>query len=111
MARGREAGEVAVLQTLSPCRAGLPSLVLVGWLKPAGTATTQHLRTVHFPIDAVAAVALFFPTAAVGKLQASILTTPPNTYELLASGSCSTEWTDAAETVDLIHAGGAVGTG
>lgn len=111
MARGREAGEVAVLQTLSPSRAGLPSLVLVGGLKPAGTAPTQHLRAVHFPVGAVAAVALLFPAAAVGKLQASIVTAPPNTYKLLASGSRSTKWTDAAETVDLVHTGGAVGTG
>lgn len=32
-------------------------------------------------------------------------------FTLLASSSCSAERTDAAETVDLVHTGGAVGTG
>lgn len=59
----------------------------------------------------MAAVALFLPAAAVGKLQPSIVASLPNTYKLLASGSCSTERTDAAETVDLVHTGGSVGTG
>lgn len=74
-------------------------------------ATTDHLCTLHFAIDATAAVALFLPVAAVGKLQPTIAASLPNTYELLASGSSSTERTDAAETVDLVHTGGSVGTG
>lgn len=59
----------------------------------------------------MAAVTLFLPAAAVGKLQPSIVARLPDTYELLASGSCSAQRTDAAETVDLVHTGGSVGTG
>lgn len=59
----------------------------------------------------MAAVALLFPVAAVRKLQPSIVASLSNTYELLASGSCSTKGTDASETVDLIHTGGSIGTG
>lgn len=43
MARGGEAHQVAVLQTLPSCRAGLLSLVLTWWSEPAGATTTQHL--------------------------------------------------------------------
>lgn len=111
MARGGEAGEVAVLQTLPSSRAGLLSRVLAWGLEPAGTATTQHLGTIHFAVDAVAAVALLLPVAAVRKLQPGIVTSLSNAYELLASGSGSTERTDASESVDLVHAGGSVGTG
>lgn len=32
-------------------------------------------------------------------------------FTLLAASSCSTKRTDAAETVDLVHTGGTVGTG
>lgn len=59
----------------------------------------------------MAAVAVLLPVTAMWKLQPSIAASLPNTYKLLASGSCSTEWTDAAETVDLVHTGGTVGTG
>lgn len=31
-------------------------------------------------------------------------------FTLLAAGSCSTKWTDASETVDLVHTRGTVGT-
>lgn len=36
---------------------------------------------------------------------------PVGVFTLLASGSCSPEGTDAAEAVDLVHAGGPVGAG
>lgn len=111
MARGSEASEVAVLQTLLSGWTRLPSLLPVRRVQPAGTATTQHLGTVHFAVGAVAAVTLLLPAAAVGKLQPSVVTALPNTNELLASDSRSAERTDTAEAVDLVHAGGAVGTG
>ncbi len=41
----------------------------------------RYLCTVHFAIDAMAAVALFLPVAAVGKLQPSIVASLPNTYD------------------------------
>lgn len=100
-----------MLQTLSSSQAGLLFLILTRWLKPAGATTAQHLCTIHFAIDAMAAVTLFLPATAVGKLQPSVVASLANTNELLASGSCSTKRTDAAETVDLVHTGGAVGTG
>lgn len=34
-----------------------------------------------------------------------------NVFTLLAAGSGSTERTDAAEAIDLVHTGGPVGTG
>lgn len=111
MAWWREAGEVAVLQALASGRAGLLPLGLVRRLEQAGTTTTQHLCTIHFAVDAVAVVALLFPAAAVGKLQPTVVTRLPNTYELLTSGSCSTERADASETIDLVDAGGSVGAG
>lgn len=77
----------------------------------AGATTTQHLCALHFAINTVAAVALLLPAAAVGKLQPGIVTSPPNTDEFLASSSGATERTDAAETVDLVHTGGSIGTG
>lgn len=67
MAWGGEAGEVAVFQTLLSSWASL-SLILAWCLEPAGATTTQHLCTVHFAVDTLAAVALFVPAAAMGEL-------------------------------------------
>lgn len=45
-----------------------------------------YLRTVHSAIDAMAAVALFLPAAAVGKLQPGIVASLPNTYDCTQTG-------------------------
>lgn len=124
----REAGEVAVLQTLLSSRARRLVATLVWRGKPAGATTAQHLEsfadfrhflfarskeqpwasskdlflfsalgwppgsgtdhwrgphlgTVHFAVSTSAAVALFLPAAAVGKLEPSVAAASSNTYD------------------------------
>lgn len=42
-----------------------------------------YLCTLHFAVDAMAAVTLFLPAAAVGKLKPSIVASLPNTYNYI----------------------------
>lgn len=46
-------------------------------------AALCYLCTIHFAIDAMAAVTLFLPAAAVGKLQPSIVASLPNTNDYI----------------------------
>lgn len=71
----------------------------------AGPTAAPHLGAANVSVDTVAGVTLLLPSAAVRKLKTGVTTRLPESDELLTARPSVSWRTNAAVTVDFVHAG------